>query len=48
MKDHEKSHQSTAAWSRSKTLTAIGIVVGAIATIAGAWIAAVLAAKGVH
>lgn len=45
---HEKTHTDGSAWSRSKTLTAVGIIVGAIATIAGAWIAAVFAAKGVH
>jgi len=45
---HESAHRDSNAWSRSKTLTAIGIAVGAVATVAGAWIAAVLAAKGVH
>lgn len=46
--DHESAHAAGSAWSRSKTLTVIGIAVGAIATVAGAWIAAVLTAKGVH
>lgn len=45
---HEKAHAAGSAWSRSRTLTVIGIVVAAAATIAGAWIAAVLTAKGVH
>lgn len=45
---HEEAHVAGHAWSRSKTLTVIGIVVTAAATIAGAWIAAVLTAKGVH
>lgn len=45
---HERAHAEGSAWSRSRTLTVIGIVVAAAATIAGAWIAAVLAAKGVH
>ncbi len=45
---HEKAHTEKSAWSRSKTLTVIGIVVTAGATIVGAWVAAVLAAKGVH
>ena len=46
--DHEEAHQDRAQWSRNKTLTVIGIVVTAVATIAAAWIAAVLAAKGVR
>jgi predicted nucleic acid-binding Zn-ribbon protein len=46
--DHEEDHQAQATWSRSKTLTVVGIAVGAIATIAAAWITALLAAKGVH
>ncbi len=45
---HEKAHAAGSAWSRSKTLTVIGIAVTAAATIAGAWIAAVITAKGVH
>lgn len=45
---HEKAHADGSAWSRSKTLTVIGIIVTAAATIGAAWIAAVLAAKGVH
>lgn len=45
---HARSHAEKASWSRSKTLTVIGITVGAAATVAGAWIAAVLAAGGVH
>lgn len=45
--DHAKVHEAAGAWSRSKTLTVVGIVVGAAATLAAAWIAAVLAAKGV-
>lgn len=45
---HEKAHAVGSAWSRSRTLTVIGIIVAAAATIAGAWIAAVFAAKGVH
>jgi hypothetical protein len=44
---HEATHRDNASWSRSKTLTVIAIVVGASATLLGAWIAAVLAAKGV-
>lgn len=46
--DHEKTHADTGAWSRSKKLAVIGILVGAAATIAAAWLAALLAAKGVH
>ncbi len=45
---HERLHADRGAWSRNRTLTAIGIAVTAAATIAGAWLAAVLAAKGVH
>lgn len=45
---HEKAHAERSTWTRNRTLTTIGIIVGAAATIAGAWIAAVLAAKGVH
>lgn len=45
---HEKAHAAGNAWSRSRTLTVIGIIVAAAATVIGAWIAAVLAAKGVH
>lgn len=46
--DHEEAHQDRASWSRSKTLTVITTILLAAATIAGAWIAAVLASKGVH
>lgn len=45
---HEKAHAEKSAWSRSKTLTVIGIVVTAAAAIAAAWIGAIVAAKGVH
>lgn len=45
---HEKAHADKSAWSRSKTLTVIGIVVTAAAAIAAAWIGAIVAAKGVH
>lgn len=45
--DHQAEHRDHNSWSRSKTLTVIAIVVGACATLAGAWIAAVLASKGV-
>lgn len=45
--DHQTEHRENSSWSRSKTLTVIAIVVGACATLAGAWIAAVLASKGV-
>lgn len=45
---HEKRHTESGAWSRSKKLTVVGILVGAAATIAAAWLAAWLAAKGVH
>ena len=47
VEDHQKEHRDNSAWSRSKTLTVIAITVGACATLAGAWIAAVLASKGV-
>lgn len=47
MEEHERAHTESTAWSRNRVLAAIGITVGAIATLAGAWIAAVLAAKGV-
>lgn len=46
--EHEKGHAEKGAWSRNRTLTTIGILVGAVASIAAAWIGAVLAAKGVH
>jgi len=46
--EHAKAHRDNNAWTRNNTLTTIGIIVTAAATIAGAWIAAVLAAKGVH
>lgn len=45
--DHQAEHRDNSSWSRSKTMTVIAIVVGACATLAGAWIAAVLASKGV-
>lgn len=45
--DHQTEHRENNSWSRSKTLTVIAIVVGASATLAGAWIAAVLASRGV-
>lgn len=45
---HEKTHTDGRAWSRNKTLTVVGIIVTAATTIGAAWIAAVLAAKGVH
>lgn len=47
-KSHDEAHANSSQWSRSKTLTVAGIIVTAIATVVGAWIAAVLAAKGVH
>jgi hypothetical protein len=46
--EHKKAHADNSNWSRNKKLTAVGIAVGAAATIAAAWIAALLAAKGVH
>lgn len=45
---HDETHASSSQWSRNKTLTVVGIIVTALATVVGAWIAAVLAAKGVH
>jgi hypothetical protein len=45
---HTKAHADNSAWSRSKKLTVVGILIGAAATIAAAWLAALLAAKGVH
>lgn len=45
---HQHAEENAAAWSRKKTMGVIGIVVGAIASVVGAWIAAVLAAGGVH
>lgn len=45
---HAKAHQDSSAWSRSKTLTVVAIVVGAVATLAGAYIAAFAAAGGVR
>lgn len=48
VEDHEESHENRASWSRSKTLTVITTILLAAATIVGAWIAAVIAAKGVH
>jgi hypothetical protein len=48
LRDHEQLHKDSTAWSRNRVLTTIGIAVTAIATLAGAWIAAVIAAKGVH
>lgn len=47
LEGHEKTHRDDHQWSRSKTMTVIAIAVGAAATLAGAWIAAVLASKGV-
>jgi chromosome segregation ATPase len=47
-KAHERAHRESSAWSRSKKLTVLGITVGAAATIAAAWLAALLAARGVH
>lgn len=44
---HVKAHEADRSWTRSKKLTVLAIAVGAAATLAGAWIAAVLAAKGV-
>src|SRR6185312_8965818 len=41
---HAKAHESDRSWSRSKTLTVIAIVVGAAATLVGAYIAAFAAA----
>jgi hypothetical protein len=46
--EHEKAHAERSAWTRSRTLQAIGIAVTAAAAIAAAWIGAILAAKGVH
>lgn len=45
---HEAAHRDSNAWSRSKTLTLIGIVVAAAATLVGAYIAAFAAAGGVR
>lgn len=45
---HEAAHRESSAWSRKKTMGVIGIIVGAIASVVGAWIAAALAAGGVH
>jgi predicted nuclease with TOPRIM domain len=45
---HAKAHESDRSWSRSKTLTVIAIVVGAAATLVGAYIAAFAAAGGVR
>ena len=45
--DHIKQHETDNSWSRSKTLTIIGIIAAASATIIGAWIAAFAAAGGV-
>lgn len=47
-RDHEESHRESSNWSRSKTMTVVAIVVGASATIVGAWIAAFSAAGGVR
>lgn len=47
-KAHRQAESDAAAWSRKKTLTVVGIIVAALATVAGAWIAAVMAAGGVH
>lgn len=45
---HEKSHTDNTSWSRSKKLAVAVAFLGAAATIAAAWIAAALAAGGVH
>lgn len=45
---HRQAEKDSAAWSRKKTVAVIGIIVGAVASVVGAWIAAVLAAGGVH
>ena len=45
---HAKTHEANASWSRSKTLTVVAIVVGAAATLVGAYIAAFAAAGGVR
>jgi hypothetical protein len=45
---HEAAHRDSSQWSRSKTLTLIGIVVAAAATLVGAYIAAFAAAGGVR
>jgi chromosome segregation ATPase len=45
---HEAMHRDSNQWSRSKTLTLIGIVVAAAATLVGAYIAAFAAAGGVR
>lgn len=46
-REHAAEHAADHSWSRSKTLTIIGIVAAASATIIGAWIAAFAAAGGV-
>lgn len=48
LREHEQEHEDDEAWSRKKILAAVGIAVGAAATLAAAWITAVLAARGVH
>jgi len=46
--EHNKKHESDSSWSRSKTLTVVGIVATVAATLIGAWIAAFAAAGGVR
>jgi len=48
LRGHERSHAESGAWSRNKKLAVAIAFLGAAATIAGAWIAAALAAGGVH
>jgi hypothetical protein len=48
LSDHNKRHETDTSWSRSKRLTVAAIVVGATATLIGAWIAAFAAAGGVR
>lgn len=45
---HVKAHEADKSWSRSKTLTVFMVVVGAAATLIGAYIAAFAAAGGVR
>lgn len=45
--NHAKAHEADKSWSRSKTLTVFMVVVGAAATLIGAYIAAFAAAGGV-
>lgn len=46
--NHIKAHEADKSWSRSKTLTVLGIAVAAAATLIGAYIAAFAAAGGVR